>query len=154
MRNIFLEKSYIKFGGKTSPRSFSKKSELNKSLDQQSEIFYSLFLLHLQVEGYRNILKLRCRPLAFSENKNSLEIIPLPHFLHDFVRKIFLTLQSINWLHFTVWSPLLLEILGNVVIVVTCYLGFDVINIVINLSFLIKPFYHMTQKMRTKIWIS
>ena len=154
MRNIFLEKSYIKFGGKTSPRSFSKKSEFNKSLDKQSEIFYSLFLLHLQVEGYRNILKLRCRPLAFSENKNSLEIIPLPHFLHDFVRKIFLMLQSINWLHFIVWSPLLLETLGNVCIVVTCYLGFDVINIVINLSFLIKPFYHMTQKMRTKIWIS
>ena len=96
MGNIFLEKSYIKFRGKTSPRSFSKKSKLSKSLDQQSEIFYSLFLLHVQVKGYRNILKLRCIPLAFSKNKNSPEIIPMPHFLHGFVRKIFLSLHSIS----------------------------------------------------------
>ena len=26
--------------------------------------FYSFFLLHVQVEGYRKILQLRCRPLA------------------------------------------------------------------------------------------
>ena len=34
MRNIFLEKSYTKYGGETSPRSFSKKPKLNISLDQ------------------------------------------------------------------------------------------------------------------------
>ena len=36
MRNIFVEKSCTKCGGKTIPRSFSKKSKLNVSLDQQS----------------------------------------------------------------------------------------------------------------------
>ena len=34
MRNIFLEKSYTKFGGETSPRPFSEKLKLSISLDQ------------------------------------------------------------------------------------------------------------------------
>ena len=38
MRNIFLEKSNKKCGGKASPRPFHKKSKLSISLDQQSEI--------------------------------------------------------------------------------------------------------------------
>ena len=60
MRNIFLEKSYTKCGGETSPRSFSKKSKLSTSLDQQSGILYRLPLLYVQVEVYQNTLKLRC----------------------------------------------------------------------------------------------
>ena len=38
MRNIFLEKSYTKCGEEASPRTFSKKSEFDKSLDQQPEM--------------------------------------------------------------------------------------------------------------------
>ena len=72
MRNIFLEKSYTKFGGETSPKAFFKKSQLNISLDQESKVLYSLFLLHVQVEGYRNILKLSCRPLAFLKDKKEV----------------------------------------------------------------------------------
>ena len=34
VRNIFLEKSYTKWLGETSPRPFSKKSKLGISLDQ------------------------------------------------------------------------------------------------------------------------
>ena len=34
MRNMFPEKLYTNFGGKTIPLSFSKKSELSISLDQ------------------------------------------------------------------------------------------------------------------------
>ena len=34
MRNIFLEKSYTKSGGETSPRPFSEKLKLSISLDQ------------------------------------------------------------------------------------------------------------------------
>ena len=34
MRNVFLEKSYTKCGGETSPRLFSAKSNLSISLDQ------------------------------------------------------------------------------------------------------------------------
>ena len=38
MRNIFLEKPYIKYGRETIPRPFSKKSKLNMSLDQYSKV--------------------------------------------------------------------------------------------------------------------
>ena len=34
IRNIFLEKSYTKFGEETIPRPFSEKSKLSISLDQ------------------------------------------------------------------------------------------------------------------------
>ena len=34
MKNVFVEKSYIKCAGETIPRPFSKKSELSTSLDQ------------------------------------------------------------------------------------------------------------------------
>ena len=46
IRNIFLEKSYTKCGGQTSPRHFSGKLKLCLSLDQQSKVLYSLFLLY------------------------------------------------------------------------------------------------------------
>ena len=46
MRNIFLEKSYTKCDGETSPRPFSEKLKLSISLDQQSKVLYSLFLLY------------------------------------------------------------------------------------------------------------
>ena len=46
IRNVLLEKSYIKFGGETIPRPFSKKSKLSISLDQKSKVLYSLFLLY------------------------------------------------------------------------------------------------------------
>ena len=45
MTNTFLEKSYTKRGGETSPRPFSGKWKLSISLNQQSTILYSLFLL-------------------------------------------------------------------------------------------------------------
>ena len=46
MRYIFLEKSYTKCGGESSPRPFSEKLKLSISLDQQSKVLYSLFLLY------------------------------------------------------------------------------------------------------------
>ena len=46
MKNIFLEKSYTKCGGQTSPRPFSEKLNLSISLDQQSKVLHSLFLLY------------------------------------------------------------------------------------------------------------
>ena len=60
MRNIFLEISYTKYGGEASPRPFNIKLKLSISLDQQSEILLTLFLLYVQIEVYQNIVKLRC----------------------------------------------------------------------------------------------
>ena len=55
MRNIFLEKSYTKYGGETCPRPSSKKSKLNICLDQQPEILYSLFFVCLNRELPKHI---------------------------------------------------------------------------------------------------
>ena len=45
MRNIVLEKLYVKCGGKTISRPFFKKLKLSISLDQLSKVLYSLLLL-------------------------------------------------------------------------------------------------------------
>ena len=45
LRNIFLEKSYTKYGGETIPRPYFKKSKLSKSLDQYPKVLHILFLL-------------------------------------------------------------------------------------------------------------
>ena len=51
MRNM----THRKCGGEASPRPFYEKSKFSISLDQQLEIFWSLFLLYAQVEVYQNI---------------------------------------------------------------------------------------------------
>ena len=53
MRNIFLEKSHAKYGGETIPRSFPKISKLSISLDQQSKVLYSLFLLYAKLRAIK-----------------------------------------------------------------------------------------------------
>ena len=54
MRNIFFKESCAKCGRETSSRPFLKKSKLSISLDQQSEVSYSLFLLYVQDENHQN----------------------------------------------------------------------------------------------------
>ena len=61
MRKFSLEKSYTKCGGETISTPFSKNLKLSISLDQQSKVLYSLFLL-----GYRNLSRLSCSTLAFT----------------------------------------------------------------------------------------
>ena len=56
MKNIFIEKLCTKSDGENSPRFFFKRTKLSISLDQQSEVLYSLFWLYVQVEHYQNIL--------------------------------------------------------------------------------------------------
>ena len=81
-------------------------------------------------------LKLRCWPLAFTSYKvkkkktqRGLELVSLPHILHDFWRKIFLIFSQLtkcNWLH------LLLEALDNICFVLICFPVDDVIKFEIN----------------------
>ena len=51
MRKIFLEKSYPKCGGETSPKPSSRKSKLSISLDQQSKVLHSLFILYANLRA-------------------------------------------------------------------------------------------------------
>ena len=70
--------------------------------------------------------------------------------LHDFSRKEFLMLFAIKWPNLTVWLLLLLEISGNMFIVIVCFPGCHVINFEIYLSFLIKPFSYRSKKSEQK----
>ena len=62
-RNIVLEKSYAKCTGEISPGPFSGKLKLSISLDQQSKVSYSLFLLYRKSKA---IFKISGRPLAYA----------------------------------------------------------------------------------------
>ena len=52
--------------------------------------------------------------LSLKKKKRDLELFSLPHFSHNFWRKIFFLLYTINWPGYIVWLPLLCEILGNI----------------------------------------
>ena len=152
MRNMFLEKSYTKYCEETSPRRFSEKLKLNLSLDKQSKVLYSLFLLY----GKFRAFKIYCNSAAdhllspyiklFEKIKRGLELVFLPHFLHNFWRKIFLLLYSINWPNFIVWLPLLCEILGNMCIAIVCKPGWTSWIFKSTLSFWSSRFSYMTKK--------
>ena len=73
--NIFLEKSYRYCAGEAIPRPFSTKWKLKISLDQHPEFLFILFycISLLKVDEYKNILKLRSWPLAFTFYKGFLE---------------------------------------------------------------------------------
>ena len=64
VRNNFLEKIAENVAKKLA-QTFYKKSKLSIFLGKHCHILYSLFLSYVQVEEYQNILKLRCKPLAF-----------------------------------------------------------------------------------------
>ena len=69
-KNIYLEIEYnirnilLKNQGKnvaeTLSETFLRKRKLSISLDQQSEILHSLFLLYIQVADYQSTLKVNC----------------------------------------------------------------------------------------------
>ena len=92
--------------------------------------------------------------MLFQKTKRGLELVSLPHFLHNFWRKLFFLLYSINCPNFIVLLLFLCEILGNMCIAIVCKPSCDVMNFEFNLMFLIKPFFLHDQKVETKTKIS
>ena len=84
--------------------------------------------------------------LNFDSLWEGLGLASLPNFECDFSRKIFLMLYSINWPNLIDSLPLILEILGNMCIVIICCPAYDVINFEINHSLLIQPFFYIAKK--------
>ena len=70
--------------------------------------------------------------LNFEFLERCLRLVSPPHFVCNFSRKIVLMLYFITWPIFSVWLP-----------------GCDVLKFVINLIFLIKPFFSMTKRSRS-----
>ena len=95
MRNIFLEKSFTRCSGETSPGPFSEKLKLRISLDQYFKVLQSLLLLNGKlraVETYRNEVAdhlLSPHIKLLQKIKRSLELVSLTLFLHNFWRKIY-----------------------------------------------------------------
>ena len=83
-----------------------------------------------------------------------MELVSLAHFLHNFWRKTFLLLYSINWPNLIFWLPLLCEIFDNMCIAIVCKPGCDVMNFEAKLIFLIKLFFLQDQNVVTKTLIS
>ena len=71
-RKTFLLKNQTKnVVEKLATRPFSGKLKLSIPLDPWSKVLYTLTVS--QVEGYRNIMKTRCRPFAFTSSSAILE---------------------------------------------------------------------------------
>ena len=87
---------------------------------------------------------------SFQKTKIGLELASLPHFLHDFWRKIILLFYSFTWPNFNVWLPYFVRYWA-----ILCQPHCDVIKFEINLIFLIKSFIlkSQEQKVKTKILI-
>ena len=86
----------------------------------------------------------------FYKRKRGLKLIFLPHFLHDFWRKIFSTLSFINSPNSIASLSLLLEILDNTCLGNNCCLFCDVRNFEINYSFLVKSFFYIKHNLAKK----
>ena len=94
LRNIFLDKSYTKYGEGTILK-------LSLSLGQNYKVLYILFLLFCKLRNIKidwnkaaDHLHLPQINIFLKKTKRGLELVSLPHFLHDFWRKIFLLLYT------------------------------------------------------------
>ena len=124
LRNIFLEKLWTEFR-ETITRPFSKNIKIEYISGSMVWSFTQFVFIIWQVQGYRNILKLNCRPLVFTSFKAFLkrdqELVPLANFLNDFMKKIIsVVIYSIISPTFIVWLLLFCEIVGNICVAIFC----------------------------------
>ena len=123
MKDIFLENSYAKCGRQTSPKIFPRNK--NRTYLWISSLkLYAVGFIRCPIQGLPNILKIKCWSLAFSsceafsENKMRSGTSLPASFLAWFFNKIVSLVIFFNWSNFAVWFPLLLEIMGNMKIVI------------------------------------
>ena len=117
--------------------------------------FTQFVFIVCQVESYQNILKLSHRPLAFasykafSKNKKGSETSLSSSFSTWFLKKN-ISHIIFYWVNSIAWLPFLLEMFGNMCIVIICFPVCNVINFEINLNLFIKLFFYLTKKSRQK----
>ena len=89
-------------------------------LEVKFNLLIALNLAYNESKLYKTLDLWSGEMLNFSFFEKGLEIVSEPYFVYYFWRKMSLILYSSNWLNFIAWLPLLLEILGNMCIVVAC----------------------------------
>ena len=73
MKKLFLEKLNTKCGREASPWPFYKKSKLRISLDQQSEMLYSLFFFEWPSGGVPKYIKTKVLTICFDHIESFLK---------------------------------------------------------------------------------
>ena len=123
MKDVFLQNSYAKRGRQTSPKIFPRNK--NRTYLWISSLkLYAVCFIRYPIQGLPNILKIKCWSFAFSsceafsENKMRSGTSLPASFLAWFFNKIVSLVIFFNWSNFVVWFPLLLEIMGNMKIVI------------------------------------
>ena len=84
------------------------------SMSRTTKIYWSQFVVHLLLLHIKLSKKV----------KRGLQLVPLPNFLHNFWKNIFLTLYSAKWPNLIVWLSLLQEMLDNKCIVIVSFLAY------------------------------
>ena len=97
----------------------------------QSQIYCNIYFILKFIKGIDDLLSSDIKP--FYRAKRVLELAFMPYFLHDFWRKIFMTLFFIS--PFVPNAPFLYSLKTPK----------NVKNFKINLSFVIKPFFYITK---------
>ena len=110
--------------------------------------FYTVCFYWMESWGLSKYIETKLQTICFhfilsfiKKQKGRLELVSLLYFPHNFWKKIFLSLYSINWPNFIFWLLLLCEILGNMLIANVCEPGCDVLNFEVDLIFRVKPFF-------------
>ena len=143
MGNIFLKKSCTKMVKKLVPDPLQK---IKINIGSGSTIWNIIqFVLLWWCVSKSRSMKISSS-LFFLFEKGGLDLVSVHDFLHNFWRKVFLTLYYINWPNLIVWLPLLVELLGNMLILDICNPVCDSINFDINLSLFIKILSYMAKK--------
>ena len=159
LRNIFPEKSYTKWGGETFPRPFSRKSKLSISLDQHSKVLYIWFLLFAKLRTIESDWNWAAYYLLLPWGKAFLKSkkksgTSLPASFSAWVLKKNISLVIFYYLSkfqclivFTLWD------IGQYVYChcVLTRLWRHKFYLILNLIFLIKPFFNMTKKSRQNV---
>ena len=123
MRNVFLEKSYAKCDCKSFPRSISEQLKLSISLDYWYTVCFYCMPSWRLLKHIETILQTTFFYLILSFFKKTWSVlggVSVPHFPHNFWRKIFLLLYSVNWPSFIIRLPLLHQILVSMCIAIVC----------------------------------
>ena len=133
MKNISVEKSYTKYGGKLFPDPFLKHQSwiylwMNKLkfcavviyLCMNKLKFCAVLFNWMLIWVLQNTLFYLLQSFFFKKKKRDLELASLLHFQHDFWRKIFLLSYSIKWPSFIAFLLLIRVTLSSFFIVIVC----------------------------------
>ena len=93
------------------------------------------FRLFFRLSGCQTFVILKWRSFQYNANFFKKGILVLQHPVCDFSRENFLMLYTNKLSNFTVWLPLLLEILRNLCIAIPCFPVFDIKSFQATLSF-------------------